>query len=253
MQPASISLQWWDRTALFLALGGLVVLAWVLLIGMSDSMVFMQKDMGIRAWSASDFAMMLGMWVVMMVAMMVPTAVRSILIFSRISAKAASSGRPFVAGYWFAFGYLIAWSGFAVLATLFQWSLDQMALLSPRMVASSSIFGSLILIGVGVWQFSPWKNSCLKHCRSPLMYLAANFTPGIGGAVQLGLRHGLYCLGCCWVLMGLLFVGGVMNFIWIFAITAFILVEKLLPRGEKWGYLGGVAMILSGIFYLTLA
>ncbi len=248
-----MSLQWWDGAALYLALGGLVILSWVLLICMSGSLMVMESDVGIRPWSGSDFATMIGMWVVMMVGMMVPTAVRSVLIFSRISAKAAAGDRPYVAGYWFVFGYLVAWSGFAVTATFFQWILDQMALLSPGMVASSPVTGALILMSAGAWQLSPWKNTCLKHCRSPLMYLAANYLPGIGGAVQLGVRHGLYCLGCCWMIMGLLFVGGVMNLIWILAITAFIIVEKLLPRGELWGRIGGAAMILSGVFYLILA
>jgi len=252
VQPISAPLHWWDRTALLLAVGGLVVLSWLLLVEMTDNMMVMEGDMGIRPWSSSDFAMMLGMWVVMMVGMMVPTAVRSILIFSKINAKAAAGGRNFVAGYWFTLGYVIAWSGFAVTATLLQWALDQAALLSPMMVTTSSVVGALILITCGAWQFTPWKDTCLKHCRSPLMYLAANFSPGIGGAIRLGVRHGLYCLGCCWFIMGLLFVGGVMNFIWIIAITAFILAEKLLPSGQKWGQIAGGAMIAIGLSYLFL-
>jgi len=253
MRPISAPLLWWDRTALLVAVGGLVVLSWVLLIEMSENMMAMEGDMGIKPWASSDFAMMLGMWAVMMVGMMVPTAIRSILIFSQISAKAAAGGHNYVAGYWFTLGYVFAWCGFAAAATLFQWMLDQAALLSPMMVTTSSSLGALILITAGAWQFTPWKDTCLKHCQSPLMFLAANFSPGISGAIQLGVRHGLYCLGCCWFIMGLLFVGGVMNFIWIIAITAFILVEKLLPSGQKWGQVAGGAMIAVGLSYLFLA
>lgn len=236
-----------DRVALLVALCGLAALCWLLLIDMAGDMT---GSMGVNPWSGSYFAMMLYMWIVMMIGMMAPTAVRSILIFTQISAKSVARGRPYIAGYWFAFGYVLVWAGYSAAATLLQWFLDHLTLLSPAMVASSPVLGALLLIGAGVWQFSSLKNTCLKHCRSPLLYLSANFRPGVGGAIHLGVRHGMYCLGCCWVLMGLLFVGGVMNLIWIALIAGFVLVEKLLPEGDRWRRMGGGAMILTGIGYL---
>lgn len=255
IRRSTTSLKLWDTTTLLISLGGLVILSWLLLIDMTRSMtgMDMQMGMGPTAWSAADFAMMLSMWIVMMVGMMVPTAVRSVLIFSRMSASAVAAGHTFAAGHWFALGYIIAWSGFSVAATVFQWRLDQAALLSPTMAASSPFLAALILVGAGVWQLSPWKETCLRHCRSPMEHLAATYSEGIGGAIRMGIGHGLYCLGCCWVLMGLLFVGGVMNLICIGVITAFVLVEKLLPRGQSIGRIVGVGMVTSGLSYLAFS
>lgn len=247
----STSLAQRDLILLLGALGGLVALCWWYLIDMSRGIVDMSGAMGIRPWSNIDFMLMFAMWAVMMVGMMVPTAVRSVLIFVQIHARAATRGRTLVSGYWFTAGYVLIWTFFSAAATLLQWVLDQAALLSPMMVSASSFLGAFLLISAGVWQFSPIKDTCLRHCRSPAMYLATNFRPGISGAVNLGIRHGMYCLGCCWLLMGLLFVGGIMNLLWIAAITAFVLVEKLLPAGLRASRLSGWAMIVTGIGYLA--
>jgi predicted metal-binding membrane protein len=198
--------------------------------------------------------MMLGMWVVMMTGMMVPTAMRSVLIFSRLAVNATAAGHAFASGYWFALGYVIAWSLFSVAATLLQWALDRLSLLSPMMTSSSAVLTGLILMGAGLWQLSPWKEACLRHCRSPMEFLATHFSDGAGGAVRMGMSHGFYCLGCCWVLMGLLFVGGVMNLACIAAITAFVLAEKLLPSGPGLGRLAGLGLIAFGfLFFLFLS
>ena len=247
----STSLPKRDLIPLLGSLGALVVLCWLYLIDMSRGMVGMSGAMDIRPWSNIDFLLMFGMWVVMMVGMMVPTAVRTVLIFARIGASAATRGRTFVSAYWFMAGYVLIWTLFSAVATILQWVLDQAALLSPMMVSTSSVLGALMLISAGIWQFSPVKDTCLRHCRSPAMYLATHFRPGISGALILGVRHGVYCLGCCWLLMGLLFVGGVMNLIWIAAITAFVLIEKLLPDALRASRLTGWVMIVAGVGYLA--
>lgn len=241
------SLKRWDAAELSVSLGALVVLSWIFLIDMAADMSGMEMVVPPMAWSAGDFAMMLGMWVAMMIGMMVPTAVRSVLIFSRLAANATAAGHAFASGYWFALGYVIAWSMFSVAATLLQWALDRLSLLSPMMTSSSAVLTGLILMGAGLWQLSPWKAACLRHCRSPVEFLAAHYSDGAGGAVRMGMSHGFYCLGCCWVLMGLLFVGGVMNVACIAAITAFVLAEKLLPGGPGMGRLSGLGLIASGL------
>lgn len=257
MGETAVSLARRDLILLLGALGGLVALCWWYLIDMARGMAGMADmdgmigAMGVRPWTNADFLMMFGMWAVMMVAMMVPTAVRSVLIFAQIGARAAARDRPFVSGYWFTAGYVVIWTVFSAAATLLQWALDQAALLSPTMVSSSSYLGALLLLSAGAWQLSPVKDACLRHCRSPAMYLATHFRPGFSGAVHLGIRHGMYCLGCCWLLMGLLFVGGVMNLVWITAITAFVLVEKLLPATLGVSWLAGWGMIVAGAGYLT--
>lgn len=251
-RPATISLKWWDTTTLFASLGILVIMCWFFLIGMARDMNGMEMAMQPMAWSFGYFSMMLGMWIVMMVGMMVPTAVRSILIFSRLSFNATASGHAFASGHWFALGYVIAWSLFSVAATLLQWTLDQLALLSPMMTTSNVVLTAIILASAGLWQFSSWKETCLRHCRSPMEFLAANFAPGIGGAIRMGIWHGFYCLGCCWVLMGLLFVGGVMNLACIAAITAFVLVEKLFPNGSGISRVAGIGLMVSGALCLML-
>jgi predicted metal-binding membrane protein len=151
----------------------------------------------------------------------------------------------------FAAGYILAWCGFSVGATLLQWGLAEAALLSPMMVSASPWLGGAILIVAGVYQWTPLKYACLRQCRSPLAFLMEHWQPGMPGALRLGLRHGLYCVGCCWALMLLLFVGGVMSLLWIGAITAFVLMEKLAPYRAQGGRLSGLALVLAGAWVLT--
>jgi predicted metal-binding membrane protein len=240
-----------DLILLLGALGGLVALSWWYLIDMSRGIGRMGGTMGIAPWNSTDFLLMFAMWAVMMVGMMVPTALRSVLIFARIGARATARGRTLVPAYWFVAGYVLIWTFFSAVATSLQWGLDQAALISPMLVSTSPFLGAILLISAGAWQLSPVKDTCLRHCRSPAMYIATHFRPGIPAAVQLGIRHGIYCLGCCWLLMGLLFVGGVMNLLWIAAITAFVLVEKLLPATLRASRLSGWAMIVLGAGYLA--
>lgn len=210
-------------------------------------------NLGIKTWSPKDFMMIFVMWAIMMIGMMVPTAMRSVMIFSNIGAKASKQNKPFASAIWFAAGYILIWTLFSMGATVAQWGLTRAALLSPMMISSSIFLGAFLLIVAGLWQFSALKDTCLRHCQSPAMYISQHFRPGVIGAVNLGIRHGLYCLGCCWVLMGLLFIGGVMNLIWVLAITLFILFEKLAPPRLQSSRISGFSMIAVGIILLIIA
>jgi predicted metal-binding membrane protein len=216
-----------------------------------DSMTGMTGMLEIGAWSPSDFLLMFPMWVVMMVGMMVPTAVPMTLIYAAVGRKAAAQDSVLAPTFVFVSGYIAIWSVFSAGATTAQWGLDQAALLSPMMVSSSPQLGAALLIGAGIYQLTPFKNVCLQHCRAPAEFFAGHWRPGVGGAFRMGLSHGAYCLGCCWILMGLLFVGGVMNLLWIALIAVFVLLEKILPFGDLGGKLGGAAMIVVGVLGLV--
>ena len=212
----------------------------------------MHAIVGVHAWTASEFGLRLLMWAVMMVAMMVPTAAPMTLVYGAVARKAAVQSNPVAPTFVFVAGYIVIWSLFSVAATVVQWELDRAALLSPMMVSNSALLGSILLIGAGVYELTPLKHACLRYCRSPAQFISQNWRSGIGGAFGMGLKLGAYCLGCCWVLMGLLFVGGVMNLLWIAAISAFVLLEKIIRFGHAAGWFGGAAMILVGVVSLAL-
>ena len=228
----------------------IVALSWAYLFSLADGMADNQMP-GMFVWLPVDYLMMFFMWAVMMVAMMVPTAIRSIMIYSRIARQATNSGKPIAAIYWFISGYILVWTAFSVVAALLQGQLTRLGLLSPMMTSSSSYFGAGLLIAAGFYQLTPWKDVCLKHCQSPAMFLAGKFGPDITDGIKLGIGHGAYCLGCCWLLMALLFVGGVMNLIWIAIIAFFVLLEKLMPARLRLSRVGAGFMILSGIGYFA--
>jgi predicted metal-binding membrane protein len=194
-------------------------------------------------WTLSYFAMMVTMWAIMMVGMMIPSAAPTILLYAAMHRQKGHV--PYLSTAGFVFGYLVVWTVFSVVATLAQWGLDEAALLSPMMVSTSPYLGAGLLAAAGVYQMTPWKNACLTHCRSPMDFLQHHWRTGRLGAFRMGAEHGTFCLGCCWVLMALLFVGGVMNLVWIAAITGFVLVEKLLPRGRTAERITGATMILA--------
>jgi len=188
---------------------------------------------------------------VMMVAMMVPPASPMILLFARVNRQRREGENPAIPTALFLAAYLVVWSGFSAVATLAQWGLHSAALLSPMMVSTSPILGGLLLVGAGVFQWTSLKRACLVRCRSPLAFLLAEWRDGPRGAFLMGLRHGVYCLGCCWILMALLFVAGVMNLLWVATLAVFVLVEKVLPRGDLAGRLGGAALILAAFILLA--
>jgi predicted metal-binding membrane protein len=191
------------------------------------------------------------MWWVMMVAMMLPGAAPMLLLFARINRKERIGDRPYVPTGIFAAGYLMVWGGFSALATALQWALEQLGLLSAMMVATSYWLGGAILVLAGVWQLTPVKIICLRHCRSPLGFLLQSWRSGRLGAFRMGLEHGVYCLGCCWFLMGLLFFGGIMNLFWIAGLAAYVLLEKTAPLGDWLGRIAGIAAGVGGVLMLA--
>lgn len=207
----------------------------------------------VEPWSTVDLAILLFMWIVMMVAMMVPSAAPMILMFARVNRNRQERGGPFVPTTVFLLGYLLVWTGFSVLATAVQWGLHATALLSPAMATATPVLGGGILLAAGLFQWSPLKRACLVKCRSPLGFLSTEWREGTRGALVMGLRHGAYCVGCCWMLMALLFVVGVMNLLWIAAIAGFVLIEKVAPRGEWVSRAAGLLLVGWGVWMVGSA
>jgi predicted metal-binding membrane protein len=174
-----------------------------------------------------------------------------ILIFARVNQNQRDKGNPYVPTIVFTGGYIIVWTVFSLAATAAQWGLQNAALLSPAMVSTSVYLGGALFIAAGIYQWTPLKQTCLKHCRSPLQFIMHHWRPGTRGALRMGLGHGAFCLGCCWSVMALLFVGGVMNLIWVAVITIFVAAEKMFPQGAWIGRMAGCAMIAAGIYLMA--
>jgi predicted metal-binding membrane protein len=198
-----------------------------------------------------ELAWLVPMWIVMMVAMMVPSASPTILLFATVARRRRTRGAPIAAAAVFTLGYLIVWSLYGTIAAVAQWELHRAALLSPAMVSASPWLAGGSLIAAGVYQWLPLKQGCLSHCRSPLGFFSTEWREGNGGALIMGVRHGTFCVGCCAALMALLFVAGVMNLLWVAALAIFVLAEKLLPGGHRLGLIGGILMIGWGIWLIS--
>ena len=255
-----------DRLVVASALAAVIAIAWIWVVlgaGTGMSTLGMTRRSGMpditgmlmepAAWSLGYAGLMFAMWWVMMAAMMLPSAAPMLLLFAQATRKARTRNRPYVPTGIFAAGYLAAWGGFSVLATALQWAFEQLGLLSPMMVATSYWLGGAILILAGLWQLTPIKGVCLRHCRSPLSFLVGSWRPGRLGALRMGLEHGSYCLGCCWFLMGLLFFGGIMNLFWIAGLAVYVLLEKTIPMGHWFGRLIGIAAIVCGTLLIVSA
>ncbi|HEX6156246.1 MAG TPA: DUF2182 domain-containing protein [Burkholderiales bacterium] len=191
------------------------------------------------------------MWWVMMIGMMLPSAAPMTLTFATVNRRRRELGTPYVPTAVFVAGYLLAWGAFSLVATAVQWALEHAALMSPGMHLSSPLVGGLVFVAAGLYQLTPLKHACLRRCRSPLAFVLERWHEGTAGALRMGAEHGAYCLGCCALLMALLFVGGVMNLIWAAAIAAWVLVEKLLPAGEALARAAGVIAILVGAWMIV--
>ena len=184
-------------------------------------------------WDGTDLLRVFVMWSIMMAAMMLPSAAPLLFLIARINGGRFSRERALVATGVFGLGYLAVWTGFSVLATLAQWGMLEARLVSPMMDSASPFLSAALLVTAGAYQFSPLKHVCLARCRSPLSALMTQWREGFSGAFAMGFRQGVYCTGCCWLLMALLFVFGVMNLIWIAALSFLVLLEKLL-RQPRW-------------------
>lgn len=237
-----------DQMIVLVGLVGVSVLAWTYMLYLAWDMKNMDVGMKVAmpqmlSWGALDLVLTFVMWAVMMVAMMVPSVSPMVLLFATINRKRRAEQSPFVPTSVFLLGYLVIWTGFSAIATSAQWGLHSAALLSPMMVSTSPIFGGVLLVAAGIFQWTPLKHVCLKHCRSPLEFLMKDWREGTRGALIMGLRHGSFCVGCCWALMGLLFVAGVMNLLWVATIAAFVLIEKVFPVGHWVDRLAGLGLI----------
>ncbi|HVL73452.1 MAG TPA: DUF2182 domain-containing protein [Beijerinckiaceae bacterium] len=239
-----------DRLFVIGGLAAVVALSWAYVLagaGMSmHDMPAMPMGHARAPWTLHHAALLLAMWAIMMAAMMLPSAAPTILLYATIARRRAERGDATVSSAVFAAGYLLAWAGFSVGATALHYGLERIALLSPMMNVSHGGLAGAVLIGAGLYQWTPLKNACLRRCRSPLDFVLSEWREGPAGALAMGLRHGVYCVGCCWALMRLLFVGGVMNVAWIGAIALFVLVEKLAPHGKWFGRAAGAALFVWG-------
>lgn len=193
------------------------------------------------------------MWWTMMMAMMLPSAAPAILTYAAIARKFAEKGRPAAPLIMFVAGYAAIWTGFAAVAVALQVLLSQAIALSTMMAVTSAMVGGGLLITAGFYQMSPLKAACLRKCQAPLMFLSRNWQEGNVGAMRMGLAHGVYCLGCCWVLMGLLFYGGVMELLWIVGLAVYVAVEKLVPANNRLSRFTGALLIGWGAWVIYRA
>jgi predicted metal-binding membrane protein len=237
-----------QRAAILAALAGLVMLCWLYLFDEARQMAAMDQDMVMPPKGVADLIMLLAMWWIMMTGMMLPSAAPMILTFAAINRGRRTRGQPYTPTALFTAGYLLAWGGFSVAATLGQWALERASLLAPMaMKTTSPLLGGLLFIAAGLYQLTPLKGACLASCRSPFDFVVNHWRDGAGGALRMGAAHGLYCLGCCWILMALLFAVGAMDLVWVAALTAVVLVEKLFPAGEWIARIGGLLLIVWGV------
>ena len=267
LKPTPITLLRRDRIVVVLVLTLLTALAWSYLLWLSADMAMGGMDMGDfrmipsgmglmvlahTPWQAMEFAFVFVMWTVMMVSMMTPSAVPMILMYARVGRQ--TEGAPFASTVWFAVGYLLVWVASALLATLIQWALERTALLDSWMETTSNVLGGLVFVAAGTYQWTRVKDLCLAQCQKPFEFVMRHggFRRDAPGSVMLGLRHGAYCVGCCWTLMALLFVGGVMNLLWIVLLALLILLEKITPSGRLIAQLAGIILIAVGAWLFSM-
>lgn len=239
-----------ERAVVLVSLGVVVALSWWFLLT-SDTMT----DMGAMEHTHGQYpsrqpVAIFAMWAVMMTAMMLPSAAPAILLFAALMrSRATVSAIPGTAI--FAAGYVVVWMAFSLIATTAQLELQHAAVVSTTMQSTSAVLGGALLIAAGVYQLTPLKDACIRHCRSPIQFFTRQWRPGRAGALRLGLFHGAYCVGCCWVLMGLLFVGGVMNLLWVAGLTVFILAEKTAFLGTRWARIASAGgLVAAGLIVL---
>jgi len=252
-----------DRVIVCAALAVLVAAASLYLVHLSREMSAMVgADMpgmpgmampAMHEWSWVEVGALGIMWAMMMIAMMTPAAAPMILTFAAVHRRRAADSRPAVPTAVFVLGYFVVWTAFSAVAALGQSALHAAALLSPQMTAESPLLGGVVLVVAGIFQWTPLKRTCLNLCRSPLSFVMGRWREGRAGAFGMGLRHGLYCLGCCWAIMTILFAVGVMNLVWVAALAGFVLVEKLGPGGVTVARVAGVLMLIFGIIVIIQA
>jgi predicted metal-binding membrane protein len=242
------------RTTLAVVLIGIPLLCWLWIAPMArdmyGSMTGLSAWMMTTTWDARRIVLLWAMWAVMMAGMMIPTATPAVLLYAGAVRKRPDDRHPSVRIYALAAGYLLVWSVFSVAATMLQRLLARALVLTPMMEPATPAIAAAILLLAGVYQLTPLKRACLRSCRSPLQLFMARWRRGTAGAFRMGVDHGLYCLGCCWALMLLLFAGGVMNLWVILALTAWVAVEKIAPFGEQSALASGALLLGMGVWML---
>jgi predicted metal-binding membrane protein len=225
------------------AILAVTALAWAYILEMTHQPAHGMRHLGgiVLSCCGVDFWVTFLMWSVMMVGMMVPSAAPMLLAFATMNRRRVERGAPYVPTVLFLAGYLIVWTAFSALAALAQWALFRATLLNPHSQRVGPWLAGALLVVAGVFQLSPTKNACLSHCRSPLGFFMTEWRDGAWGALRMGVRHGAFCTGCCWMLMALLFVAGVMNLTWVAAISAYVLAEKVLPGARLVSLVGAIA------------
>ena len=254
-----------ERGVIAAGLAMLAALAWVYVyqgagmgmsaLDMTDFTLFPHLHPDVTGSMDAPWPIVIAMWWVMMVAMMVPAAAPLVLLYARVLHVRSLQGdqAAYVPAGFVVAGYLSVWLLFSVVAALVQRALEPAGLLSEMMLWSkSATLSAIVLCLAGLYQLSPLKHACLRQCRAPAAFLTQHWGPGMRGAFVLGARHGAYCVGCCWMLMALLFVGGVMNLVWIAALTLLVLVERLAPAGQLFGNATGYLLIAWGIATLAV-
>ena len=246
-----------DRFIVLAAVAAATVVAWIYVVNRAQGM----SDMGamggaaqeqMTAWTMVDLLVLFVMWTIMMIGMMLPSAVPLILNFASETRQERQETGVLAPTAALVLGYVAVWTGFSVVATIGQWALHEAALISPMMVSTSPVLSGILLLAAGIYQLTPMQYNLLKRCRQPLQFLRLNWREGTGGAFVMGLEHGAYCLGCCFVLMGILFFGGVMNLLLLAAVTVFVLIEKALPYGNIAGRVSGPLLIAAGVYVLAV-
>lgn len=242
-----------DRVIVLSGLAAAAALAWAYVLYMGWGMAHMDAGMAMAImprmtdWHIVDLLLVLAMWAIMMAAMMLPSIVPMVLSFASLSRRQRAHQLPYMPTGVFVLGYLAVWSAFSLGATLAQWGLLEARLVTPMMVSATPWVAAALLVFAGIFQFTPLKQACLAKCASPLGFLLTEWREGTFGAWIMGVRHGTYCVGCCALLMTLLFVFGVMNVVWIVAVSVYVLLEKILPRARWLRFVGGVLLICWGV------
>ena len=268
LMPADTTVLRRDRIVIILAFTLLTALAWSYLLWLSADMGMGGMDMtGFRMipsgmglmipaqmpWRATEFAFVFAMWTVMMVGMMTPSAMPMILMYARVGRETEPQAAPLSATVWFAAGYFLVWTAFALLATFVQWAFERTAVLDSAMASTSNVVGGLLFVAAGSYQGTRLKELCLAQCQTPFAFLMrqGGFRADALGSVMLGFRHGAYCVGCCWALMALLLVGGVMSLLWVILLALLILLEKVTPFGRQIAAVAGIVLVAAGAWLMA--
>ncbi len=240
-----------EQLLVFSCLAAVIMISWAYMLHMAWGMSGARGETTLAClmnWGPRDIAHMFMMWAIMMTAMMFPSATPMVLMFTAVNERQKETQRPLMPTGLFVVGYFLVWTSYSALAAMAQWGLHVSTFLSDDLVITSPLLGGILLVAAGVFQWTPFRDACMSKCRSPLGFLMAEWREGRLGALIMGLKHGLNCVGCCWLLMLLSFVLGIMNMVWMVLLTVFMLVEKAYPGSQWVSRTGGLILIAWGLW-----